>query len=120
MGRRPKKREAGGGRGEGMDMEKPHKKLDVWKLSMDLACRIYRATEAFPRGEQYSLSLECFGRADGAHRQDADRIDFGGKRPTDVRSKARARTGEEYGVFPFRLPPYDSRHLSAFGIPHLK
>lgn len=36
-------------------MEKPHKKLDVWKLSMDLACRIYRATEVFPRGEQYSL-----------------------------------------------------------------
>jgi four helix bundle protein len=39
-----------------MNMEKPHKKLDVWKLSMDLACRIYRATEVFPRGEQYSLT----------------------------------------------------------------
>ena len=37
-------------------MEKPHKKLDVWKLSMDLAVRSYQATEAFPREERFSLT----------------------------------------------------------------
>ncbi len=37
-------------------MDKPHKKLDVWKLSMDLVIHVYRATELFPRNEQYSLT----------------------------------------------------------------
>jgi four helix bundle protein len=37
-------------------MEKPHKKLDVWKLAMELVTEVYRATEAFPKEERYSLT----------------------------------------------------------------
>ena len=37
-------------------MRKPHKKLDVWKLSMDHAVHVYRATERFPQEERYSLT----------------------------------------------------------------
>jgi four helix bundle protein len=36
-------------------MEKPHKKLDAWKLSMDLVVDIYQATDSFPSQEKYSL-----------------------------------------------------------------
>lgn len=36
-------------------MEKPHKKLDVWRQSMQLASRIYRATELLPDTEKYGL-----------------------------------------------------------------
>ncbi len=37
-------------------MEKPHRKLDVWQMAMDLVTQIYRATESFPREEKYSLT----------------------------------------------------------------
>jgi len=37
-------------------MEKPHKKLDVWKLSMDLVIEIYRFTDSFPAKETYCLT----------------------------------------------------------------
>jgi four helix bundle protein len=37
-------------------MEKPHKKLDAWKLAMDLVGDVYRATEHFPQQEQYGLT----------------------------------------------------------------
>lgn len=37
-------------------MEKPHKNLDVWQLSMDLAIETYKASEGFPKEEKYSLS----------------------------------------------------------------
>ena len=36
-------------------MEKPHKKLDGWKLSMDLAIDVYKTTDSFPSQEKYSL-----------------------------------------------------------------
>jgi len=36
-------------------MEKPHKKLDAWKLSMDLVIDVYRETEKFPNRERYGL-----------------------------------------------------------------
>jgi four helix bundle protein len=36
-------------------MEKPHKKLDAWKLSMDLVIDAYRETEKFPARERYGL-----------------------------------------------------------------
>jgi four helix bundle protein len=36
-------------------MDKPHKKLDAWKLSMDLVIEVYRVTEKFPDWEKYSL-----------------------------------------------------------------
>jgi four helix bundle protein len=37
-------------------MDKPHKKLDVWQLGMDLAVEVYRTTESFPKEERYVLS----------------------------------------------------------------
>ncbi len=37
-------------------MEKPHKKLDAWKLSMDLVIDVYQTTNAFPSQERYSLT----------------------------------------------------------------
>ncbi|MBU2622302.1 MAG: four helix bundle protein [Proteobacteria bacterium] len=37
-------------------MEKPHKKLDVWKISMELVKLVYRITSDFPERETYSLT----------------------------------------------------------------
>jgi four helix bundle protein len=39
-------------------MEKPHKKLDVWELSMDLATQVYQETRAFPKEEIYGLTAQ--------------------------------------------------------------
>ena len=36
-------------------MEKPHKQLDAWKLSMDLVIEVYRQTDSFPNREKYGL-----------------------------------------------------------------
>ena len=36
-------------------MDKPHKQLDAWKLSMDLVIDIYRETDIFPNRERYGL-----------------------------------------------------------------
>ena len=36
-------------------MDKPHKKLDVWKLSMDLSQAIYRLTAGYPNEEKFGL-----------------------------------------------------------------
>lgn len=36
-------------------MEKPHKKLDVWKLSMELSRVIYRLTIEYPPEERFGL-----------------------------------------------------------------
>jgi four helix bundle protein len=36
-------------------MEKPHKKLDAWRLSMDLVIEIYEVTGKFPSQERYGL-----------------------------------------------------------------
>jgi len=37
-------------------MEKPHKKLDVWQLGMDLAVGTYETTDSFPKEEIYGLT----------------------------------------------------------------
>jgi len=37
-------------------MEKPHKKLDAWKLAIELVTEVYRVTNAFPAREVYSLT----------------------------------------------------------------
>jgi len=37
-------------------MDKPHKKLDVWQLAMDVAVEIYETTEDFPKEVKYSLA----------------------------------------------------------------
>jgi len=36
-------------------MDKPHKKLDVWKLSMELSRGIYRLTTGYPSEERFGL-----------------------------------------------------------------
>jgi four helix bundle protein len=36
-------------------LEKPHKKLDVWRQSMELAQGIYRITSDFPPDEKFGL-----------------------------------------------------------------
>ena len=36
-------------------MDKPHKKLDVWKLSMELSRSIYHLTASFPGEEKFGL-----------------------------------------------------------------
>ena len=37
-------------------LEKPHKKLDVWRMSMDLVTQVYKVTDKFPKEEKFSLS----------------------------------------------------------------
>lgn len=39
-------------------MEKPHKKLEAWKLAMDLAVQVYQATESFPVSERYAVTAQ--------------------------------------------------------------
>ncbi len=36
-------------------MDKPHKKLDVWALSMELTRTVCRLTAAFPKDERFGL-----------------------------------------------------------------
>ena len=36
-------------------MEKPHKRFDACKLSMDLVIEIYNETDKFPNHERYGL-----------------------------------------------------------------
>jgi len=36
-------------------MEKPHKNLDVWRLSMELSRTIYRLTAQYPSEERFGL-----------------------------------------------------------------
>ena len=37
-------------------MERPHKKLDVWKMAMDLVFDVYRVTKNFPMKGKFSLT----------------------------------------------------------------
>jgi four helix bundle protein len=39
-------------------MEKPHKKLNVWKAAIDLVTEIYVLTRSFPEEEKYSLTSQ--------------------------------------------------------------
>ncbi len=39
-------------------MDKPHKRLDVWKISMKLVKRTYLATSGFPKHEAYGLTKQ--------------------------------------------------------------
>ncbi len=38
--------------------KRPHRKLDVWKKSMDFVKHIYNETETFPKSEIYGLSSQ--------------------------------------------------------------
>ena len=37
-------------------MDKPHKKLDLWRDAMELAVIMYKVTDSFPREERYGLT----------------------------------------------------------------
>lgn len=37
-------------------MDKPHKKLDLWRAAIELAVTIYQVTDLFPREERYGLT----------------------------------------------------------------
>ena len=59
------------------EMEKPHKKLDVWQAAMKSAVMIYKLTDRFPEEEKFglvsqmrraSVSIPC-NIAEGAARQ---------------------------------------------------
>ena len=39
-------------------MDKPHKKLDAWKIAIDLVSEVYQATDSFPAREVYSLTSQ--------------------------------------------------------------
>ena len=39
-------------------MEKVHRRLGVWRRSVDLVTEVYRLTEAFPERERYTLSSQ--------------------------------------------------------------
>jgi four helix bundle protein len=39
-------------------MDKPHKKLDVWKLSMELVKKVYEITASFPQYEVFGLTIQ--------------------------------------------------------------
>jgi four helix bundle protein len=41
-----------------MRLEKPHKNLDVWKISMELVQQIYKVTAAFPKHEIYGMTSQ--------------------------------------------------------------
>jgi four helix bundle protein len=37
---------------------KSHKDLDVWQLSVELACDVYKVTRQFPKEEQYGMAVQ--------------------------------------------------------------
>ena len=39
-------------------MEKPHKRLDVWKVSMELVQSVYNETSSFPKHEIYGITSQ--------------------------------------------------------------
>ena len=41
-----------------IDSEKPHKKLDVWKMSMQTCRDVYKICEALPIDEKYGLASQ--------------------------------------------------------------
>ena len=39
-------------------MDKPHKKLKVWQLGMDIVMDVYKLTESFPSEEKFGLTSQ--------------------------------------------------------------
>ena len=39
-------------------MDKPHKKLKVWQLGMEIVMDVYKLTESFPEREKYGLTSQ--------------------------------------------------------------
>ncbi len=48
-------------------MEKPHKKLKVWQLAMDIVTDVYRLTEAFPSEEKFGMTSQMRRCSVGEH-----------------------------------------------------
>ena len=38
--------------------DRPHKRLDVWRRSVDFVVRVYEQTKAFPREEEFGLKSQ--------------------------------------------------------------
>ena len=45
-------------RGNCNTMEKPHKRLDAWKLGVELTIDIYKITKTFPDDERYGITSQ--------------------------------------------------------------
>ena len=69
-------------------MDKPHKKLDVWKLSMELSRAIYRLTAGFPGEERFGLVSQMRRAAVSVPSSLAERKKKGPSRPLLVRTRA--------------------------------
>lgn len=41
-------------------MDKPHKKLKVWQLAMDIVMDVYMLTESFPSEKKFGLTSRSF------------------------------------------------------------
>lgn len=39
-------------------MEKPHKKLKVWQLAVEIVMDVYKLTESFPSDEKFGLTSQ--------------------------------------------------------------
>ncbi|MEW6066861.1 MAG: four helix bundle protein [Nitrospirota bacterium] len=39
-------------------MDKPHKRLDLWKLAIELVAEVYNITQLLPKGENYNLTSQ--------------------------------------------------------------
>ena len=39
-------------------MEKPHKKLNLWKRSIEMVSKVYKITMNFPRNEEFGISIQ--------------------------------------------------------------
>jgi len=66
-------------------MDKPHKKLDVWRLSMELVRKIYRLTAAYPQEERYGLATQTRRAAVGV--------------PSNLAEGAARASRKEFGQF---------------------
>jgi four helix bundle protein len=66
-------------------MDKPHKKLDAWKQSMELVVDVYQITNQFPPQERYGL-IDQIRRA-------AISI------PSDIAEGAARQTGREFANY---------------------
>jgi four helix bundle protein len=66
-------------------MDKPHRKLEVWRLSMDTTILIYEVTKRFPDDEKYGLISQM--------RRAAVSI------PSNIAEGAARRTAGDFGRF---------------------
>jgi four helix bundle protein len=73
-------------------MEKPHKKLEVWKKAIDLVIEVYSFTDRFPKEERYSLTDQI--------RRAAISI------PSNIAEGAAYQTKKEFHPHPFPLTEY--------------